>query len=132
MGFGVVNVTWVPPLKSMPRFKPWIAIARTLRTTATTEMMNHRRRWPTTSIRCQRGISCAVAPMKRGLSNHLKPASSPSIARVANTAVTSESTVPMSSIKANPLTPAVATVKRMNAVIHVTAFASRIVCKPFA
>ncbi len=39
VGFGVVNVTWTPPLKSMPRFSPWMMIARTLSPTATSEMM---------------------------------------------------------------------------------------------
>ena len=44
------------------------------------------------------------APMKRGFSNQRKPASRPSIARVAATAVSSEITVPISSISAKPLT----------------------------
>jgi hypothetical protein len=69
--------------------------------------------------------------MKRGESNHLKPASNPSIARVAATAVINEITVPISSISAKPFTPAVATAKSTSAVMHVTAFASRIVWKPF-
>ena len=71
------------------------------------------------------------APMKRGFSNQRKPASRPSIARVAATAVTSEITVPISSISAKPLTPAVATANRTSAVITVTTFASMIVWKPF-
>ena len=69
--------------------------------------------------------------MKRGLSNQRKPASRPSIARVAATAVTSEITVPISSISAKPLTCAVATANRTSAVIAVTTFASTIVWKPF-
>ena len=69
--------------------------------------------------------------MKLGLSNQRKPASRPSIARVAATAVISEITVPISSISAKPFTPAVATANRTSAVMHVTAFASRIVRKPF-
>jgi hypothetical protein len=70
--------------------------------------------------------------MKRGLSNHAKPASRPSMARVAATAVASETTVPSSSISAKPFTLAVATAKRTSAVMQVTAFASRIVWKPLA
>ena len=95
-------------------------------------MMNQSRRRPTTSIRCHFGISSAVAPMKRGSSNQRKPASSPSIARVAATAVISETTVPISSISAKPFTSAVATANRTSAVMHVTTFASTIVRKPFA
>ena len=73
-----------------------------------------------------------AAPMKRGLSNHVKPESRPSIARVAATAVTSEITVPMTNMRAKPFTPAVATANRTSAVINVTTFASMIVWKPFA
>jgi hypothetical protein len=69
--------------------------------------------------------------MKRGLLNQLKPASSPSIARVAPTAVTSEITVPIRSMRAKPFTCAVATANRTSAVIAVTTFASRMVRKPF-
>ena len=70
--------------------------------------------------------------MKRAFPNHLKPASKPSIARVAATAVSSEIIVPISSISAKPLTPAVATANSTSAVIAVTTFASMIVWKPFA
>ena len=70
--------------------------------------------------------------MNRGLSNHLKPASSPRRARVAATAVIIEITVPISSMSAKPLTWAVATANRTSAVIAVTTFASMIVWKPFA
>ena len=69
--------------------------------------------------------------MNAGLSNQRKPLSRPSIARVATTAVSSEITVPISSITANPFTPAVATANRTRAVIAVTTFASTIVWKPF-
>ncbi len=67
-----------------------------------------------------------------GVANQRKPASRPSIARVAATAVTSEMTVPISSISAKPLTSEVATPKRTSAVIAVTTFASTIVRKPLA
>ena len=70
--------------------------------------------------------------MKRGFSNQRKPASRPSIARVAATAVTSEITVPIISISAKPLTWAVATANSTIAVITVTTLASMIVWKPLA
>ena len=35
VGFGVLNVIWVPPLKSMPRFRPLTPITTTLTTIAT-------------------------------------------------------------------------------------------------
>ena len=69
--------------------------------------------------------------MKRGLSNQRKPASRPSIARVATTAVSTETTVPISSMSAKPFTWAVATANSTSAVIAVTTFASTIVWKPF-
>ena len=84
------------------------------------------------SICSQRPRCEWFAPMNFGFSNQRKPASRPSIARVAATAVTSEIAVPISSIRAKPLTPAVATANRISAVIPVTTFASMIVWKPFA
>ncbi len=130
-GAGVANRACVPPLKSIPRLRPWTISATTLTPIATSERMNHSRRRPTTSIRCHRGISVAVAPMKRGLSNHLKPESTVSIARVATTAVSIEIAVPIRSISAKPRTLAVATANSTSAVIAVTALASTIVWNPF-
>ena len=83
------------------------------------------------SIWSQRPCCWPFAPMNAGFSNQRKPASSPSIARVANTAVTSEIAVPIRSMSAKPLTPAVATRNRTSAVIAVTTFASMIVWNPF-
>ena len=54
----------------------------------------------------------------------------PSSAWVKTTAVSSETIVPTPSVKANPLTPAVASTKRMNAVSRVMTFASMIVAMP--
>ena len=51
----------------------------------------------------------------------------PSIAWVNTTAVNSDTSVPTPRVKAKPLTPAVASTNRMNAVISVTTFASMIV-----
>jgi hypothetical protein len=69
--------------------------------------------------------------MNRGLSNHRKPASRPSKALVAKTAVKIEIAVPSRSMKAKPRTPPVATANRIRAVIAVTTLASTIVAKPF-
>ena len=55
----------------------------------------------------------------------------PSTAWVKITAVNRETIVPMPSVNANPLTPAVARTKRMNAVSRVITFASMIVAIPF-
>ena len=70
--------------------------------------------------------------MKPGLSNQRKPASRPSIARVAKTAVTSEIAVPMQQHQREAAHAAVASENRTSAVIAVTTFASMIVVKPFA
>jgi hypothetical protein len=114
----------------MPRLSPWKAsdptpIARTI-----PEMANHSLVFPMKSIRCQAGIFCALAPMKAGLLNQRKPPRTPRRARVAPTAVTIEMSVPIRSVRAKPLTPPVAAMKRTAAVIIVTTFASTIVLKP--
>ena len=57
--------------------------------------------------------------------------STPSTACVKRTAVNSETIVPIPSVNANPLTPADARTKRMNAVSRVMTFASMIVAMPF-
>ncbi len=130
-GTGVANVICVPPLKSMPRLSPFVASEAALTTRITPEIANQSTRRRMKSM-CRNLSPCVpCAPMKLGFANQRKPASSPSIARVAATAVSSESTVPIRSMSAKPFTPAVATAKRTSAVMHVTAFASRIVCRPF-
>ena len=55
----------------------------------------------------------------------------PRTAWVARTAVNSEVSVPMPRVNAKPLTPAVARMKRMNATMNVTTFASMIAAMPF-
>jgi hypothetical protein len=55
----------------------------------------------------------------------------PRIAEVASTAVNSDTSVPIPSVKAKPLTPAVASVNRMKATPTVTTFASMIVLSAF-
>ena len=52
------------------------------------------------------------------------------IAWVAITAVNSDTSVPMPSVSANPLTSAVASSNRMNAVMNVTMLASMIAVSP--
>ena len=69
--------------------------------------------------------------MNAGLSNQRNPDRTPSSARVAATAVNIEIAVPIRSISAKPLTPAVATANSTKAVSIVTTFASMIVLNPF-
>ena len=54
----------------------------------------------------------------------------PRIAWVKRIAVRNETSVPMPSVNAKPLTPAVASTKRMNATMMVTTFASMIAVRP--
>ena len=116
----------------MPRLSPRTPSETALIRTTTPEIANQRLRRRMKSI-CSHFACCAPrAPMKLGFSNQRKPASRPSIARVAATAVSSEITVPISSISAKPFTSAVATANRTSAVMQVTTFASTIVWKPFA
>ena len=130
-GDGVLNVIWVPPLKSMPRLRPRTPSEMIATATTTPDMTNHSLRFAMKSMFRNLPPCWPEAPMNTGLSNHLKPESRPSMARVAATAVTSEITVPMNSIRAKPLTPAVATANSTRAVMHVTTLASTIVWKPF-
>ena len=132
VGCAVLNVTCVPPLKSIPRLSPLTPRATIEIAITVPEIAYHVRRRFMKSIWSHFPVWAPCAPIRRGLSNHLKPASSPSIARVAKTAVSSEITVPISSISAKPFTPAVATANRTSAVMQVTTLASRIVWKPFA
>ena len=71
-----------------------------------------------------------LAPRNAGERRMFERPSSPSTACVNSTAVNSETIVPMPSVKAKPLTPAVASPKRMNAVSRVITFASMIVAMP--
>ena len=106
-----------------------IPIASSEIATTTAEIPNHHLRRPMKSRLIHFGGSPS-APISFGLSNQLKPASRPRIARVAATAVSSEISVPIRSIRAKPFTPAVATRNSTVAVITVTTFASMIVEKP--
>ncbi len=80
--------------------------------------------------KCQRR-SRLPAPSAAGLEMSFDRPIVPSAACVARTAVNSETIVPTPSVKAKPFTPEVASMKRMNAVISVTTFASMIAERPF-
>ena len=95
----------------------------------TNEMAIHSLQWPTKS-NFQR-ISRCVRPSQRSLRKSLVSASRPKMARVASTAVNSESSTPTKSVKAKPLTPAVANRNRIAAVANVTTLASMIAEMPF-
>ena len=71
------------------------------------------------------------AERARGARSSRERRSEPRIAWVASTAVNSETSVPTPSVNAKPLTPAVASMKRMNATMIVTTFASMIAVRPF-
>ena len=71
-----------------------------------------------------------LAPSALGERRSRERPSEPRNAWVKTTAVNSETIVPTPRVNANPLTPAVASTKRMNAVIRVITFASMIVAMP--
>ena len=70
------------------------------------------------------------APSIAGLRSSRERPMVPSTACVKSTAVKRETRVPTASVNAKPLTPAVARMNRMKAVIRVTTFASMIVFMP--
>ncbi len=76
-------------------------------------------------------ISRWSRPMRRLSRRYLVSARTLKAARVATTAVNSDSRTPMPRVKAKPLTPAVANRKRMRAVANVTTLASMIAPMPF-
>ena len=83
------------------------------------------------SKRCQLTRS-RPAPRALGERSTRLRAIEPRIADVASTAVNSDTSVPIPSVNAKPLTPAVASVNRMKATPTVTTFASMIVRSAFA
>ena len=70
------------------------------------------------------------APRAEGRETTRVCPSAPSAACVASTAVNSDTSVPMPSMNANPLTSAVASANRMKAVMNVTTLASTMAAKP--
>ena len=95
---------------------------------ATAEMMKNSRLRPAKSKRQRTGF--ASAPITRGLLNHAKFESTLRIARVATTEVNIETSTPIASRKAKPLTLDCEATNSTPAVINVTALASRMVRKP--
>ena len=116
----------VPDSKSMPKLIPSveIAIAPTARIAPDSE--KNQRAFPMKS-NFQPFVSLVATPSALGRRRMRVRASEPRIAEVASTAVKSDTSVPTPSVKAKPLTPAVASVNRMKATPIVTTFASMIV-----
>ncbi len=103
----VLKVSWVPPVKSMPLLSPLMPRLMTAATTMTAETENQILRRETKLTRSQR-VPEPTEPSTRGLAMNLKRPSSPSMARVATTAVKIDVTTPISSISAKPFTDEVA------------------------
>ena len=118
----------VPDSKSIPKLSWLVANESALTTRITPEIEKNQRLAPA-KLRCHcRAFS--RAPRKAGERRiGLRP-SNPSTARVKITAVSSETIVPIPSVKAKPLTPAVASPKSTNAVSSVITLASMIVLIP--
>ncbi len=119
---------FVPDSKSIPKLSWLVANESAPMTRMTPEIEKNQRLAPAKS-KCQR-TRCSPAPRKAGERRILLRPSRPSTARVKTTAVSSETSVPIPSVNAKPLTPAVASPKRMNAVSSVITFASMIVPIP--
>lgn len=118
----------VPEVKSMPKLRPLPPIARAqIRRIRPESEKNQRDRpmksafhlWPS-----------PLAPSADGPASSLVLPIVVNIACVARTAVNSDTSVPTPSVKAKPLTPAVASMKRMKATITVTTLASMIAVRP--
>ena len=119
----------VPDSKSMPKLMPLPAIASApiSRITPDAEKNHFDAPMKSNVILC---LACP-APSAERLLRSFVPRRLRRIAWVASTAVNSDTIVPMPSMNAKPLTPAVARMKRMNATSSVTTLASMIVEKPF-
>ena len=121
----------VPDSKSMPKLIPSVAIAIAPAARIAPEKEKNQREFPMKS-NFQPLLSFVATPSALGRRSSRVRASVPRIAEVASTAVNSDTSVPTPSVNANPLTPAVASVNRMNATPIVTTFASMIVRSAFA
>ncbi len=118
----------VPDLKSIPKFRPLppIASAPISRIVPDSEK-NHFEAPMKSKVQPLRSPPAPSAAV--WVTSFERPIA-PSAACVASTAVNSETSVPMPSVKAKPLTSAVASANRMNAVMNVTTLASMIAAKP--
>ena len=120
----------VPDSKSMPKFRPLPPIASAPISRITPDIEKNHFDAPMKSKRP--ALRCARWRRARpGCEISRERPIVPSTACVASTAVNSETSVPMPSVNAKPLTPAVASTNRMNAVMNVTTFASMIAARPF-
>ena len=119
----------VPDSKSMPKFRPLPPIASAPISRITPDIEKNHFDAPMKSKRLRRS-RCLPAPSAAGLRIRRERPIVPSTACVGSTAVKSETSVPMPSTKAKPLTPAVARMKRMNATMKVTTLASMIAERP--
>ena len=120
----------VPDSKSMPKLIPSVAIAIAPAARIAPENEKNQREFPMKS-NFQPLLSFVATPSALGRRSRRVRASVPRIAEVASTAVNSDTSVPTPSVKAKPLTPAVASVNRMNATPIVTTLASMIVRSAF-
>ena len=121
-------VTFAPDVKSIPRLSWLVAIEMAPIARIVPDIEKNQRLAPEKS-KCQRTL-WGPEPSARGECRIRERPSEPRIAWVNSTAVSSETIVPTPSVNANPFTPAVASMKRMNAVNRVMTFASMIVAMP--
>ena len=125
----MVKSSFDPPVKSMPSLSPVVASAMAPIAMTTPEIANHSLIFPIRSYFFHRSPD-PIDPSTRCDVMKLKPLRSPSMARVATTAVKIEVPTPIRSISAKPFTDEVAAAYRMPAVMSVTTFASMMVWKP--
>ncbi len=119
----------VPDVKSIPRFRPFPPIARAPISRINPDAAKKYFDFPMKSQWKRWRVDCA--PSADLLLMSRERPTVPSTACVSSTAVRNETSVPTPSVNANPLTPAVARMKRMNATMNVTTFASTIAVRPF-
>ena len=112
----------------MPKLSCLVASARAPTSRITPEIEKNQRLAPMKS-KCQR-TPLPPAPSAAGERSRRVRLMLPSSAWVKTTAVSSETIVPTPRVKAKPLTPEVASTKRMKAVSRVTTLASMIVLIP--
>ena len=122
----------VPDSKSMPKFRPLPPIASAPMARITPEKEKNHFDAPMKSKPDHGARRWWLAPPKAAgwVMSRDRPAR-PSTAWVRTTAVKKATRVPTPSVNANPLIPAVARMKRMNATMNVTTFASMIADRPF-
>ena len=118
----------VPDSKSMPKFSDAVASASAPTMRIRPETEKNQRDSPMKSN--LKSAPSSPAPSSAGDRSRRPRLKTPRKACVKTTAVIRETMTPMPSVKAKPLTPPVASTKRMNAVSSVMTFASMIVPMP--